>query len=77
VKLQSIRETEDEIRHRAIQAALLSFLMNLFSASISSSTLGTVFKLCIFFRMMWGMGILILECQCSLRCKLEVGAEHK
>jgi hypothetical protein len=53
--LESIHETEDEIRHKAIQTALLSFLMNLFSANISPSTLGTVF---IFFRILWGMGIL-------------------
>jgi hypothetical protein len=42
--LESIHETEDEIRHKAIQAALLSFLANLFSANISPFTLGTVFK---------------------------------
>jgi hypothetical protein len=42
--LESIHETEDEIRHKGIQTALLSFLMNLFSTNISPSTLGTVFK---------------------------------
>jgi hypothetical protein len=31
--LESIHETEDEIRHKAIQTALLSFLMNLFSST--------------------------------------------
>jgi hypothetical protein len=66
--LESIHETEDEICHKAIQTALLSFLMNLFSANISPFT---VFK---FFIMLWGMNIPILE---SLRCTLEVGAEHK
>jgi hypothetical protein len=49
-------------------------LMNLFSANISPSTSG---KFCILFRMLWDMTIPILECQHSLKCKLEVGAEHK
>jgi hypothetical protein len=66
--LESVHETKDEIRHKAMQTAL-SFL---FSANISLSTLDTVINF--FFRMLWGMGIPILECQ---RCKLEVGAEHK
>jgi hypothetical protein len=41
--LESIHETdlEDEIRHKAIQTALLSFLINLFSTNIS--TLGANF----------------------------------
>jgi hypothetical protein len=68
--LESIHETEDEI-------ATERSLLNLFSAYISPSTLGTVFKFCISFRMLWGMSIPILECQHLLRCKLEVGAEHK
>jgi hypothetical protein len=44
-KFIHVHETEDEIRHKAIQTALLSFF--LFSANISPFILGTV---CIFFR---------------------------
>jgi hypothetical protein len=58
------------VNHKAIQTALLSFLMNLFSDNISPSTFGIV----LFFRMLWAMGV---QCQCSLRCKLEMGAEHR
>jgi hypothetical protein len=39
-----VHETEDEICHKAVQTALPSFLMNLFSANISPSTLGPVFQ---------------------------------
>jgi hypothetical protein len=42
--LESIHETEDEICQKAIQTALLSFLMNLFNDNISPCTSGTVLK---------------------------------
>jgi hypothetical protein len=67
-----MHETEDEIGHKVIQMALLPFLMNLFNAALISHLL-LKFTL---FRMLWGMITPILECQHSLRCKLEMGAEH-
>jgi hypothetical protein len=56
-----VHETEDVIHHKA---DLPSFLMNLFSTNN---------YLTYFSRILWGMSKPILECQCSLRCKLEVG----
>jgi hypothetical protein len=72
--LESLHETKNKICHKVIQTALLSFLVNLLSATISPSTKVVYY---IFFRMLWGISIPILECQRSLRCKLEVWAEHK
>jgi hypothetical protein len=43
--LESVHETEDKICHKAIQTALLSFLLNLFSGNISPFILGRAFIL--------------------------------